>query len=138
MFWRKRSEKRKEELDRLGRELLRANALTDHEAESVTSSPLLYRRIRAHIADDKSTQQGFNPYWLPITTAAWHVLPLMMLIALWAAVNYFTISKKVTTASIDDIKVVGVCSLSAKKECAVSINEAIAAIVSSNDKEGKQ
>src|SRR5262249_44448932 len=73
------------EMDRLGRQVVRAAGLTDAECEAAASSPLLYARIRAQIASQQN--HWAEPYgsWAGIILAAWRALPVVAIIALVAA-----------------------------------------------------
>jgi hypothetical protein len=45
-------------LDRIGREMLRASAANEAEANAVASSPYLYTRLRARIAAERERREG--------------------------------------------------------------------------------
>ena len=49
-----RSKERLERLDALGREIVRASAANEDEAERAASSPFLYARIRSRVAQERA------------------------------------------------------------------------------------
>jgi hypothetical protein len=72
-----------ERLDRLGRELVRASASDDTEAESVASSPFLYARIRTRInAEGERREAGES--WRVLLSAFWRSAPAMALVTVVA------------------------------------------------------
>src|SRR5687767_8941657 len=62
MFWNKKSDKEDERLDRIGRQLLKAHALSEREADAATS-PQLYAKLRARIAAQSSLPAGAPAFW---------------------------------------------------------------------------
>jgi anti-sigma-K factor RskA len=51
---RERSKERVERLDAFGREIVRASAANEDEAETVAASPFLYARVRARVAQERA------------------------------------------------------------------------------------
>jgi hypothetical protein len=70
-----------EQLDRLGKLVLRAAAADEQEIEAASTAPFLFTRIRARIAEapgEKSTG------WQSLPLIAWRAIPAMALIAMLA------------------------------------------------------
>lgn len=62
MFWSKKSEREDEELDRLGRQLLKAHALSEREADEAAPAQL-YAQVRARIAAQSSRPRPASGFW---------------------------------------------------------------------------
>lgn len=79
-----------ERLDRLSRELVRASAANETEAEAA-SSPFLYARLRARIAAERERREtGEN--WLAWLSVAWRSAPAMTLVAGFALILFWSAS----------------------------------------------
>lgn len=74
-----------EQLDRAGRLVLLAAARNDDEVEAAASSPFLYTRVRAAIADEKRRQEETGG-WLSLVFVARRAIPAMALIAVFSAI----------------------------------------------------
>ena len=74
-----------EQLDRAGRLVLLAAARNDDEVEAAASSPFLYTRLRAAIADEKRRQEETGG-WLSLLFVARRAIPAMAVIAVFSAV----------------------------------------------------
>ena len=74
-----------EQLDRAGRLVLLAAAGNDDEVEAAASSPFLYTRLRAAIADEKRRQEETGG-WLSLLFVARRAIPAMAVIAVFSAV----------------------------------------------------
>ncbi len=72
-----------ESLDRLGRVILRAAALSDAESEPMAEAPFLFARVRARLAEERRGNQNSN--WFSVLMIARSAVPAMALIALLAA-----------------------------------------------------
>ena len=79
---------RDERLDRIGRTLLRASAQNESEAEAVASSPFLYTRVRARIADERERRDA-GEGWLALLSVAWRSVPALALVAVFAFVLFW-------------------------------------------------
>jgi hypothetical protein len=75
----------KDELDRAGRLILLAASRNDEEAEAAASSPFLFTRVRAGIAEAEGQDEAAAG-WLPLLFIARRAVPAMALIAILAAV----------------------------------------------------
>jgi hypothetical protein len=73
-----------EELDRVGRLVLLAAARNDDEVEAAASSPFLYTRLRAAIAQEKRRQEETGG-WLSLLFVARRAIPAMALVAVFSA-----------------------------------------------------
>lgn len=75
----------KQELDRAGRLVLNAAAAAESEIEAAATSPFLFTRIRAAIAEER-TRADQTGSWLSLIRVARRAVPAMALIAILAAV----------------------------------------------------
>ena len=88
MVGKKRTPELDERLDLMGREILRASALNEAEAEAA-ASPFLYTRIRARIEAEKA-QRAEGEGWLSMLKVAWRAVPAMALVAIMAVVLFLS------------------------------------------------
>jgi hypothetical protein len=70
----------KTKLDRAGRRIVKESGLSLAEIEAIGSSPFLYSRVRAHIADELERQEA-SGFWSNLGTAANRAIPAMSLAA---------------------------------------------------------
>lgn len=93
-----------ERLDQLGREIVRASAENEREAERVASSPFLYTRLRSRIAAERKRREGGGEGWLALLAVAWRAVPAMALTAIFAFVLFWSANPgtPVTTAALSD------------------------------------
>lgn len=73
---------RKERLERVAREVVRASAAGEGEAETAADSPFLYARVRARIEEERRREEGEG--WLALFGVAWRAVPAMALVAVMA------------------------------------------------------
>jgi hypothetical protein len=83
MVGKKNNQGRDEQLDRVGREIVRASAANAEEAERVAASPFLYARLRSRIASERA-QREEGEGWLAMLGVVWRAIPAMALIAIFA------------------------------------------------------
>lgn len=108
MFGKKQHQEFEERLDSLGRELVRASARNDEEAEAVASSPFLYTRVSARIAAERARlEEGEG--WLAMLGVVWRVVPAMALVAIFAFALFWTtsLSSPAAIASFSDEALLG-------------------------------
>ena len=67
-------------LERVGREVLRASAANEEEAERAASSPFLYTRVRAAIAAERARREE-SEWWRAALAVFWRAVPAMALVA---------------------------------------------------------
>jgi hypothetical protein len=79
-----------EQFERLERAILRASAANEAEADAVASSPFLYTRLRARIADEQARRAGGTETWLTLLGVVWRSVPAMALVALFAFILFWT------------------------------------------------
>lgn len=80
-----------EELERLGRVVLRASAANEAEAEAAASSPFLYTRLRARInAEQEARRAGGAETWRTLLGVVWRSVPAMALVALFTFILFWT------------------------------------------------
>ena len=80
-----------ERLDRLGGQLMRANALSEAEAEAVASSPFLYARLRARITSERARREE-GESWLAMLKIFWRAVPAMALVAVCALALFWSVA----------------------------------------------
>jgi anti-sigma-K factor RskA len=73
----------KERLERVGREVVRASAAGEVEAQTVADSPFLYARVRARIEEERRRREE-GEGWLALFGVAWRAVPAMALVAVMA------------------------------------------------------
>lgn len=74
-----------EQLDRAGRVVLLAAARNDDEIEAAASSPYVYTRLHAAIAEEERRRDESGG-WLPLFFVARRAIPAMALIAVFSAI----------------------------------------------------
>jgi hypothetical protein len=79
-----------EELERLGRVIVRASAADEAEAEAVAASPFLYTRLRARIEAEQARRAGGAETWRTLLGVVWRSVPAMALVALFAFILFWT------------------------------------------------
>ena len=75
----------REESDRAGRLVLLAAAQNDDEVEAAASSPFLYTRLRARIAEQERARDTAGS-WVSLLFVARRAIPAMALVAILAAI----------------------------------------------------
>jgi len=89
-----------EQLDELGRALLRhASASNEAEAEAVAASPFMYTRLRSRIAAEQERRAG-GETWLTLLGVVWRSVPAMALVAVLAFILFWTSSFGTTTPGV--------------------------------------
>jgi hypothetical protein len=107
MITKKRDRSPDERLDRLGREIVRASALNEAEVDALASSPFLYTRLRARIAEERARREE-GESWLAMLAVAWRSVPAMALVAIFAFVLFLSAGTgTTTTASFTDEALLG-------------------------------
>lgn len=81
----KAKSERNEELDRIGRIVLRSAVAREEDIEAAASSPFLFTRVRAAIAGEQGRQEESGG-WLSLILVARRAIPAMALVATLAAI----------------------------------------------------
>jgi hypothetical protein len=81
----KADSQKNEELDRAGRLVLRAAAGGEEDVEAAASSPFLFTRVRAAIAEEEQRREE-SGNWLSLIFVARRAVPAMALITLLVAI----------------------------------------------------
>ena len=79
----KRDNARRERLERFAREVVRASAAGETEADRVAGSPFLYARVRARTEEERRRREE-GEGWLALFGVAWRAVPAMALVAVFA------------------------------------------------------
>src|SRR5262245_298558 len=145
MFWRKKNRSR--DLDRIGRLLIRSNALSDEAAEAAVSSPYLFERIKGRIAGNERESE-FN-VWQRILSAARFAVPAMTFATVVAAVLFWFASSKADGANQThdplsahpELAIIpkpsgSACYMTIKEQCSLSSDEALTMIFNKKELEG--
>ena len=74
---------RKERLERVAREVVRAASGGEAEARAAADSPFLYARVRARIEEERRRREE-GEGWLALFGVAWRAVPAMALVAVAA------------------------------------------------------
>jgi hypothetical protein len=96
MITRKKDNERDERLDLLGREIVRASSANEAEAEAAASSPFLYTRLRARIAQERERREE-GESWLTMLAVIWRTVPAMALVAVFAFVLFLSAGRGTRT-----------------------------------------
>ncbi|HYP25541.1 MAG TPA: hypothetical protein VE262_02390 [Blastocatellia bacterium] len=149
MFRGKKNQAQEGRLDEVGRQILRASAMTDGEADEAASSPFLLARVRARIAAEKGVRERAPNDWLSIIPAFRRAVPVMILIALSAVgVSWYLQAGAPVEQSNQSVglypdphgpqmSVVSACAISTKEECAISTEEVLATLVNQERQEAQ-
>lgn len=147
MFWRKK--KQSQDLDRIGQILIRANALSDQEADAAVSSPFIFGRIKARIAGNEV--QNDVSVLRRILSASQFAVPAMAIMTVAVVVLYwFSLAKGEAANITNDPLIVhpefaiipkasaSACYMSIKEQCSLSSDEALTMIFNQKEMEGQR
>ena len=91
-----KNQQHNDELDRIGRVVLRAAAASEGESEAAANSPFLFTRVRVRIAEEQRRRDEAGN-WFSLISIARRAIPAMALIALLAATVMFWMSRPAAT-----------------------------------------
>ena len=131
-----------EEFERLGRAIVRASAANEAEAEAVATSPFLYTRLRARIAEEQERRASADT-WLTLLGVVWRSVPAMALVALFAFVLFWTSNFGSTTVSpgvlsdeaLLDRRDAGIENVVFAERRALSSDDVLATIIQQDERE---
>lgn len=145
------SKDHQEQMDEAGRAVLRAAAITQREAETAVSSPFLYAKIRARIAEENQKENRT----LSILDIFKRAIPALAFIAIMTTLAFWFTPKNITTnppvsnnimPNLDEPEFhinstptnapLTACSIASKEECAVSTKDVVAILM--HNSEGKK
>ena len=89
MVGKKNSRNLDEQLNRMGREIVRASAANTEEAETVAASPFLYARLRSRINEEREQREA-GESWLAMLGVVWRAIPAMAMVALLAVTLFLS------------------------------------------------
>jgi hypothetical protein len=87
----KREGGRRERLERAARDVVRASAAGEREAEAVAASPFLYARIRARVEEERRRREEGDGL-LALFAVALRAVPALALVAVFALALFLTSS----------------------------------------------
>jgi hypothetical protein len=95
-----------EELDRAGKLILKAATASEIDVEAAATSPFLFTRVRASIAEEKRQREDAGG-WVSLIRIAWRAVPAMALVALLAAVLTVWSAQSAVVTQTDDEPLIG-------------------------------
>ena len=103
MIGNKRNRRADEELDQAGRELVRASALNEAEAEALAASPFLYARLRLRInAEREQREEGER--WGAMLRVVWRAIPAMAMVAILAVTLFLSANFSTPPAGVVSVE----------------------------------
>jgi hypothetical protein len=87
---RDRSKERSDKLDAFGRELVRAAASNEDEAEGVAASPFLYTRVRARVAAERARLEESDD-WRAALRVFRRAVPTLAVVAVLALALFISV-----------------------------------------------
>lgn len=142
MVSKKKDREMDERLDSFGRELVRASAANEEEANAVAASPFLYTRLRARIDAERERLEGTGESWLAMLVGFWRAIPAMALVAIFAFSLFWSMNTGTqTTASLTDDALLGAPDAEiervvfADRQQSLSSDEVLATILSEEERE---
>ncbi|HEY0098889.1 MAG TPA: hypothetical protein VGB76_08035 [Pyrinomonadaceae bacterium] len=136
-----------EELERLGRAVVRASAANEAEAEAAASSPFLYTRLRARIdAEQEARSAGGAETWRTLLGVVWRSVPAMALVALLTFILFWTSNFGNTSLSpgvlsdeaLLDARDAGIESVVFAERRPLSSDDVLATILQEDEREGSR
>ena len=111
-----------EELDRVGKLVLKAASASESDIEAAASSPFLFTRVRAAINEGQGQEDSRG--WMSLIQVAWRAVPAMALVAIMAAVLtvWSTNSAQAPVAQTDDEPLIGALDPGVEKTVLASRN----------------
>jgi hypothetical protein len=110
-----------EELDRAGKLVLKAATASEADVEAAATSPFLFTRVRAAIADEKRQREDAGG-WVSMIRIAWRAVPAMALIAMLAAVLTVWSYQSAVVTQTDDEPLIGALDPGVEKTVLTSRN----------------
>ena len=98
---REKSKERVERLDALGREIVRASAANEDEAESASASPFLYARVRARVAAGRARLEEADD-WRAALRVFRRAVPTVAVVAVLALALFVSVLLGTTQADARD------------------------------------
>jgi hypothetical protein len=112
-----------EELDRVGKLVLKAACASESDIEAAASTPFLFTRVRAAINEEGHGREDSRG-WMSLIQVAWRAVPAMALVAIMAAVLTVWSTNTVPTqvAQADDEPLIGALDPGVEKTVLASRN----------------
>jgi hypothetical protein len=110
-----------EELDRVGKLVLKAASAGESDIEAAASSPFLFTRIRAATNEEGRGQEDARG-WMSLIQIAWRAVPAMALVAVMAAVLTVWSTNSAPVAQADDEPLIGALDPGVEKTVLASRN----------------
>lgn len=130
-------------LDRVGREVVRASAANEREAESVASSPFLYARLRSRITAERVRREA-GEGWPALLAVVWRAAPAMALVTVFAFALFWSASlgarstRSFSVETLLDARDAGVEHVVFADRTALSSDEVLATILDEDESEASR
>jgi anti-sigma-K factor RskA len=133
-----------EHLARVGREIVRASAMNEAEADEVATSPFLYTRLRSRINAERE-QREERERWGAMLRVVWRAIPAMAMVAILAVTLFlsssFNTQQTASVASVEDLldtQGAGVESVVFADNRSLSSDEVLATILNEDEQEASR
>ena len=101
MVERERSKKQDARLDKLGREIVRASAANENEAERAAAAPFLYARIRTRVAQERARLEEADD-WRAALRIFLRAVPTVAVVTALALVLFVSVTGNTTPTDARD------------------------------------
>lgn len=101
MVERERSKKQDARLDKLGREIVRASAANENEAERAAAAPFLYARIRTRVAQERARLEEADD-WRAALRIFLRAVPTVAVVTALALVLFVSVTVNTTPTDARD------------------------------------
>jgi hypothetical protein len=98
MLKRNKDRRLNEQIDRLGREMVRVSAANEAVAKDASSSPYLYTRVRSRIRQERERREA-GESWLTMLAVVWRTVPAMALVAVFALILFLSAGQSARSSS---------------------------------------
>src|ERR1044071_2624389 len=103
MIGKKRDSRSEQQLDRAGREIIRASAMNEDEGERVAAAPFLYTRLRSRINAERE-QREERERWGAMLRVIWRAIPAMASVAILAVTLFLSANLGTQTAGVANVE----------------------------------
>jgi hypothetical protein len=103
MIGKKRDSRSEQQLDRAGREIIRASAMNEDEGERVAAAPFLYTRLRSRINAERE-QREERERWGAMLRVIWRAIPAMAMVAILAVTLFLSANLGTQTAGVANVE----------------------------------
>jgi hypothetical protein len=94
-----KKDRKDEQLDQVGREIVRASAMNEAEGERVAAAPFLYARLRSRINAEREQREAVES-WSTMLKVVWRAIPAMALVAILAVALFLSANFSTQPANV--------------------------------------